>query len=38
MNILFCGVFDDKRSTNISQAQAFERCGHKVIRFNYRKI
>jgi len=37
MNVLMVAVFND-RSTNVSQAEAFERMGHTVIRFNYREI
>ena len=37
MKILFVGVFGIG-STNVSQAEAFERLGHKVIRYDYRQL
>ena len=38
MKILFIGVFDtENKSTNNSQAKAFEILGHKVLRYNYRE-
>ena len=36
MNILFVGVFSKASSTNVSQANAFEKLGHEVKRFDYR--
>jgi len=37
MKVLMVAVFNE-RSTNVSQAEAFERLGLKVIRFNYREF
>jgi spore maturation protein CgeB len=37
MKVLIVAVFNE-RSTNVSQAEAFERLGLKVIRFNYREF
>jgi hypothetical protein len=36
MKVLFVAVFTST-STNVSQAEAFERLGHEVIRYDYRE-
>jgi hypothetical protein len=37
MKIIFVGVFNDSKSTNMPQAAGFERIGIKVVRYNYRE-
>lgn len=38
MRIVFVGVFNNIGSTNVSQAESFERLGVKVVRFEYRQL